>query len=47
MVGGFAATAGGKSNERSSGGARRKTGKSARMEKRCTCDTESSFVGCM
>ena len=43
----MAATEAGKSNARKSGGAVRNAGKSARMVKMCSCDTERSFVGCM
>lgn len=45
MVGGRAATAAGKSNARSTGGAWRNAGKSARMENRCSWETRRSFVG--
>ena len=47
IVGGRAATSAGKSNARRSGGAWRKAGKSARIVKMCSCETERSFVGCM
>ena len=47
IVGGCAATSFEKSNERRSGGACMKAGKSARIVKTCSCETQSSFVGCM
>ena len=47
IVGGVAATEGGKSKERRTGGECKKAGKSAKIAKRCSWETDMSFNGCM